>query len=426
MPPAANPMPKTGTTGARSRRRPAARLAGKSLVEATATGQALAKSLRVVLNAPARLPTGASALSARLKVSRMIISRIKNALKRDDSLEVMMRLPGPESLRGFVVAMGRHGVALTRVKPALAAIDRFQVLIRDGFGTRDRLQAAISSHSPSLATRVELVSRQRLFAAMRELRGGEAEVWLAAHMLAPDRDDPSKLNARILQGFIGLRRMRADIQVYFDFMPAEEPSGESSAAPGHGGLEAHYANPPARLEVDEVGRRKVFRLASGPLGNDSVCDMLSLTRITGALPRLARSPGRRTGSFALIKTPVKALHLDILLPGELTDGSPPELLAFVPGPRCCTNVNDRLDDLDRVPVPERVEVLESGADRFDVPEVPNYCRMLAKMADELGQDLDAMRVHRVRVAYPPFGYEFVSTFRLRSEPEAAVGDGPAE
>lgn len=96
------------------------------------------------------------------------------------------------------------------------------------------------------------------------------------------------------------------------------------------------------------------------------------------------------------------------------------------GPRCCTNVNDRLDDLDRVPVPERVEVLESGADRFDVPDVPNYCRMLAKMADELGQDLDAMRVHRVRVAYPPFGYEFVSTFRLRSEPEAAVGDGPAE
>jgi hypothetical protein len=135
----------------------------------------------------------------------------------------------------------------------------------------------------------------------------------------------------------------------------------------------------------------------------------------GALPRLARSPGRRIGSFALIKLPVKVLLLDIVLPAELLAGTEPELFVFSPGPRACTNVNDRIDDLDRVEVPERIEVLESGADRFEIPAVPNYRRMLEKMASELGQNLDAMRMHRLRVAYPPFGYEFVSTFRLRSE-----------
>jgi hypothetical protein len=233
-------------------------------------------------------------------------------------------------------------------------------------------------------------------------------------MLAPDRDDPSKLNARILQGFIGLRQLRPDIAVYFDFMPAEKPSGAQASTAGASGLEEFYANPPARVEMDEIGGRKVFRLAPGRIGKEFVCDMLSLTRIAGALSRHSRSPGRRTGSFALIKTPVKVLHLDIILPGELTDGSAPELFVFAPGPRSCTNVNDRIDDLDRVAVPEQVEVLASGAKRFEVAAVPNYRRMLEKMARELGHDLDAMRVHRVSVAYPPFGHEFVSTFRLRS------------
>jgi hypothetical protein len=46
--------------------------------------------------------------------------------------------------------------------------------------------------------------------------------------------------------------------------------------------------------------------------------------------------------------------------------------------------------------------------------VPNYRQMLDRIARAAGQDLDAMRVHRLSVAHPPFGFEFVSTFRLRA------------
>ncbi|MFZ9882043.1 MAG: hypothetical protein ACO3QC_11645 [Phycisphaerales bacterium] len=390
------------------------RAAAAPLADVEEVGRALAHALEQVVSAPATRAHGASALSVRLKFSRVLISRILNALKNEEPLETLQLLPGPESLRTFVHGMGRLGVAAARVKAALEAIERFDALIRVGFGTRGKFNAAICSHAPSMRSRQELTSRQRVFAGMRELRGGEAETWLATHMLAPDRDDPSKLNARILQGFIGLRQLRTDTTVYFDFMPSEEPSGAHSAAADGSGLEEFYANPPARIETTEVDGRKVSRLAPGQIGKEFLCDMLSLTRIAGAMPRLARSPGRRTGSFALIKTPVKLLHLDIILPAELTDGSAPELFVFAPGPRSCTNVNDRIDDLDRVDVSERIEVLDSGPERFEVPAVPNYRRMLEKMAGELGQDLDAMRVLRLSVAYPPFGDEFVSTFRLRS------------
>lgn len=391
------------------------------LADADEIGSDLARTLERVVQAPGVRSGGASELAAQLEFSRVLISRILNAIKCEEPLETLQRLPGPESLRGFVNGMAAIGVAPARAKAALRAIDRFDAMIRDRFGTRGRFNAAICSRAPSMRNRQELASRQRVFAGMSELRGGEAEAWVAAHMLAPDRADPSTLNARILQGFIGLRQLRTDTSVYFDFMPAEEEDGIRPTASDGDGLEAFYSNPPARLETDEIGGRKVHRLAPGQIGKGFLCDMLSLTRVDAALPRFARSPGRRAGSFALIKTPVRMLHLDILLPGELTDGSSPELFVFVPGPRACTNVNDRIDDLDRTTVPERIEVLASGAARFEVPGIPNYRRMLAKMADQLGYDLDAMRVHRVTVQYPPFGYEFVSTFRLRPAPRTAAG-----
>ena len=387
-----------------------------SLAEAEQVAESLAAALRRVVESPARLPSGASALAARLKFNRVLISRIQNALKCDSALEALHRLPGPESLRTFVEGMRRNGVAAARADDAMEAIDRFNALINTVFGTRGKLNAAICSHAPSMRLRHELESRHRIFSGMRELRGGEASAWVATHMLAPSSDDPSKLDARVLQGFIGLRQLRTDIAVYFDFVPAEATGRLKADRSGPGELEEFYTNPPAKLEIDDAGGRRVVRLAPGHIGKDFVCDMLSLSRVAGAALRFAKAPGRRNGSFALMKTAVKLLHLDIVIADGLVDDSAPELFVFAPGPRSCTNVNDRIDDLDRVVVPEQVEVLASGPDRFEVPAVPNYRRMLEKMAAELGQDLDTMHVHRVSVAYPPFGYEFVSTFRLRSAP----------
>ncbi|MFZ9882766.1 MAG: hypothetical protein ACO3QC_15355, partial [Phycisphaerales bacterium] len=107
-------MPRTRATTKRP-----ARAKATSLAEATAVGEALSQALGRVVDSPARVPTGASALSARLKFSRVLISRILNALKREDPLETLQLLPGPESLRTFASGMGRLGVAAPRVKAAL-------------------------------------------------------------------------------------------------------------------------------------------------------------------------------------------------------------------------------------------------------------------------------------------------------------------
>jgi hypothetical protein len=396
----------------------AGRHAPAFLAEAEEIGRELVRTLGRVIDAPGTRPSRPSGLAVSLDFNRVLISRIVNSLKCEDPLEALQRLPGPESLRGFAAGMGRIGVAASRVKEALAAIDRFETLIRDRYGTRGKLNAAICSHAPSMQRRLELENRQRVFAGMRELRGFEAETWLSTSIVFPHREDPSKLNVLLLQGFIGLRQLRSDLPIYFDFMlvgtRGAEPQAVADIPTASVGLEDLYTNPPADTEILEVDGRKVYRLAQEQVGKDVVCDMLSFVCVPGFMPRYANPEGRRMGPFALIKAPVKTLHFDILLAEGLVDGSDPELFVFSPGPQTGANVNDRVNSLDRVSVPERVEVVPPGPGRFEVPAVPNYRQMLDRIARAAGQDLDAMRVHRLSVAHPPFGFEFVSTFRLRA------------
>lgn len=369
---------------------------------------------------------GPTALASRLGSSRVLVSRTLNAIASEDPLVTMQRVPGPETLRAIVKSAGKAGAPAKHVAAALRAIDRFGILIRGKHGTRSALNAAICANAPSMQRRQELESRQRVFQGMRELRGVEAEAWLSASIVVPDRDDASRLTVLMLQGFVALRRLRLDVPVIFDFLAVGEPGAAPRSVmdvpPGSIGLEDLYAHSPAPLELTEVGGQKAYRLAQDQLGKHAVSDMLSVVHMPRCVPRYASAERRLLGPFALPKTPVRSLVFDILLAEDVADGSAPELLVFSPGPRAGLNVNERVRDIDRVEVPERVEVLPPAPGRFDLPEVPNYRKILGRLAVPLGHDVDALRLHRVKVPYPLFGYEFVSTFRLPAAPGAAGGD----
>lgn len=406
----------------RRKRLPTAATAPEALAEATEVGRLLAESLRELVRAlPARLE-GPSALAAATGASRVLVSRMLGAIAGTDPLDTLQRMPGPETLRGIVESIAALDVPRTRVAAAMRAIERFGNLIRESHGTRSALNAAICANAPSMQRRLELDSRQRVFNGMRELRGVEAETWLSTSIVVPDRDDPYRLSVLMLQGFIALRRLRLDVPVSFLFetMGAVGLARESAVnVPIEAiKLDDLYTHRAASLEVAELGGTKIYRLVQDEIGRDAVSDMLALIHMPNWRSRYTVPARPLTGPFAQPPAPVKMLFFDVLFAEGVVDASAPELFAYGPSHRGGANVNDRTRDIDRVSVPERIEVVPRGSDRFDVPEVPNYRRMLERMAGSLGHDIDAMRLHRVRIPYPPFGYEFVSTFRL---PEAPRG-----
>jgi hypothetical protein len=398
----------------------AATAAPQELAEAADVGRTLADSLRKALDTVPGAPTGPTARAAHLTVSRVLLSKTLGAIAASDPLDTLQRLPGPETLRGIVEAAAAAGASTTAVTAATRAIDRFAHLIRESFGTRGALNAAICADAPDMQRRLELESRQRVFKGMRELRGVEAATWLSASIVVPAQDDPTKLTVLMLQGFIALRRLRLDVPVAFSFetmgtIGAVRDSAVDVPAAAIG-LEDLYTHRPAPLELAEISGQKIYRLATDRIGKHAVNDMLALIHMPTWRSRYAVPERPLTGPFAQPPAPVKALHFDVLLADGIASTAAPELFAYAPSYRGGGNVNDRTRDIDRVSVPERVELVPPGPGRFDVDEVPNYRRMLERMAGTLGHDLDALRLHRVRMAYPPFGYQFVSTFRLPDAP----------
>jgi len=364
-------------------------------------------------------PQRPSALAAHLGVSRVLISRTLGAIALTNPLDTLQRVPGPETLRGIVEAAVTQGVPQPTADAAIDAIEQFSRIIRDSFGTRSALNAAISANQPDMQRRLELDSRYRVFKGMRELRGVEAATWLSTTFVTRSHDNPDMLSATVLQGFIALRRLRNDLPVTFAFdaigAVANAHTDAVDVPSSTLSLEDLYTNKPAVLDVDNVGGKMMYRLRRSGLGKHALTDMLAMVRVPEWRSRFAR-PERPLGPFAQPTAPVKLLVFDLLAPaGTFTEESP-LLSVYAPSMRGAANPNDAWRDIDRASVPETVEIYKPGEQSFEMPEIPNYRRMLTRVAGEMRQDLDALQLYRVRMAYPVFGFQFVISLHLPSGP----------
>jgi hypothetical protein len=361
-------------------------------------------------------PQGPSALAAHLGVSRVLISRTLGAIALVNPLDTLQRVPGPETLRGIVEAAVSKGVPQSTADAAINAIELFSRIIRDSYGTRAALNAAISANEPDMQRRLELDSRYRVFKGMRELRGIEAATWLSTTFVTPNKNNPDLLSATMLQGFVALRRLRIDIPVSFAFdaigAVANAHSDAVDVPSSTLSLEDLYTNKPAVLDLDTVGGKMMYRLRQSGLGKHAVTDMLAMVRVPEWRSRFARPERPLVGPFAQPSAPVKLLVFDLLAPaGTFTDEAP-LLSVYAPSMRGAANPNDAWRDIDRTSIPETVEVHGAGEHSFEMPEIPNYRKMLERVAADLGHDLDTLQLYRVRIAYPVFGFQFVMSLHL--------------
>lgn len=112
------------------------------------------------------VPHRPTPLSAKLGISRVTVNNMLTALQRPTTFELLEAIPGPESLRAAANAAAGMGVDPRVVDAAAAAIDEFSVLIRDHFGTRAVLNAAIGGRSSTLKAKVEQSGRVQVFNGM--------------------------------------------------------------------------------------------------------------------------------------------------------------------------------------------------------------------------------------------------------------------
>ncbi len=345
-------------------------------------------------------------------MNRVTTSRLLNGIGRDDPYEVLQQIPGPESLRGFTDAAGRLRVAPDLVERAVEQVDAFSEIIRSQFGTRDALNAAISSSSEAVQKKFHEASRYDVYKGMRQLLGVDAETWLTSMFFMPNPEDEEAVSVTTIHGTLAMRRLRPDVNVYFTFgAPYHAPGQEPDPSGSRIALDEFYENDPAPLITENTEGQIVHRLAHGEIGKQSVVDMLAVSYAARGSRRNAQPGKPRRGVAIFPDVPVRQLFCDALVHRDLFKGDVPELLVYNPGVRGPANPNDPTRDVDRVEVPEQIKVVPAGPDQFDVPDVPNYAGMIHRTMQTLSVTPDDFRVYRLRMNYPVHGFQFVMAFR---------------
>ncbi len=378
---------------------------------AGAVGLELARAMGRLVNAVAPPPQKPTALARVLGVHRVIASQLIGALACEDPYEVLQRVPGPESLRAVVAGAGTVDVPGDVVADATRAIERFSSLIRQDFGTRGALNAAISPQSAELNQRFENASRYHVFKGMRQIMGVDAETWITSMIFVPSPDEPDAVKVTTIQGAFGMRRLRPDAKAYFTFGPPFQGAGVApDVSKSAVGLQDLYTHTPARLETHVAGEQLVHRLADDRLGKRALMDMVAVSHNPRGSRRYATLERRFGGVVVYTDIPAKTLICEAILHDSIFPDTTPEFRVYKPGTRGPANPNDPSRDIDRIHFPEQIEFLGKRDDRFNLPEVPNYPKMIARVCEQMGLSQGSLRVYRVRIVYPVAGFQHVMAF----------------
>lgn len=378
----------------------------------------LAQSLLAVIDLVSERPVNVSALGRKLGLNRVTVSKLLTAIGAESADELLAVIPGPESLRSAVLAAEQHGVDESVSSPAIEAIDSFATMIREQYGTRASLVAALGSGSPKLNGRVASNSRAEVFNGMRRIIGVEAQVWVNAMFFLPSKADDSVIETTTLHGAIGIRRLRPDTPFYFVFgSPFIEPGRDGrtlTASPLN--LREFYTNEPATLESAMLGQQLCHRLVHDQIGKDAVVDTLVVSHDTNGSKRYADEKSTLRGMSLVMDLPARALVFDVIVHESLYPGSDAEIFVYKPGPRGPSNPNDPSSERDRIPITETVEQAPHGLAAFDVPEVPRYAEMIGRICNTAGYDINRFRTYRLAMQYPLTGFQYTMAFRAPMPP----------
>lgn len=354
-------------------------------------------------------------LSRTLQVSRVMLSRVLSSISKENSIEVLTTIPGPESLRAIMRAAQVSGATSESVQTALDVIQDFDQLIREQFGTRAALNAALSVGHADTRQRFEQSSRYQVFKGMSQILGVESKVWLTCMMLTPSKDDEHAIDISTIHGTCGLRRLRPDMPIKFSYgIPPKYKDARQAPERLELGLTQFFSHTPAPLEVVEENGQIINTFAPEMGGKDALYDMLAEVYIPGGSNRLA-APGRsRRGTSVIADVPVVTLVSDVIIHGNIFEKIDPELFVYNTMSRGGADIEDPTRDVDRVATNDEIIHLGPGLANLDIHEVPRYIDMVNYLCERNGYDPKEFRTHRLQVQYPIYGFQYVIAYKVPS------------
>jgi len=357
-------------------------------------------------------------ISRRLGVSRVMVSRLIGAIRKPDPCESLTRIPGPETLRSIIRAAEDAGVPAQHAADAMDAVDAFDALIRDQYGTRTALNAAMSSANPDTREKFEQSSRYQVFKGMSQILGVQSNIWLTCMMLTPSKNDPHAIDISTIHGTSGLRRLRSDMPIHFIYgIPPKYKDSRQSPQRKDIDVSAFMNHTPAPLTATEENGQIINTFAPDVGGKDDLYDMFAEVYIPSGSGRYA-APGRtRRGTSVIPDIPVVTLVSDVIIHADIFEGIDPELSVYNTMARGGADIEDPQRNVDLASTNDRIEAIGRGIEPLAITELPKYPDMVRYLCEKNGYTPEEFRTHRLRVHYPVYGFQYVIAYPVSPPPD---------
>ena len=389
------------------------------IIDPLAVGEALRDSLSAVFEAIPNCSARPTDIARTLDASRVMISRTISAIRKESPTELLVSIPGPESLRTIMYAAKVAGTDPGVVQEALDTVADFQSLLKGTYGTRAAFNAAIGVNQDQAKAKFEQDSRYLVYKGMSQMLGVQCEAWVSTAIISPNKADPTMLDRSSIFGASGLRRLRPDTPTRLAIglgprkITAKFPNRDMSGVRKNRkliDLNQFCTNPQAPVATIDEGER-VIDVFSPPMGDkESVYDLLSGAYVPNAVPRDAGPKLTRRGNIVTTDVPASALILDLVIHCDLFHGAIPEGYVYNTGLTGTVRFDSKNWQLNRVAHNANIQSLDSGLENIDIDEVDRYPDMVRHVCRETDFDPSEFRLYRWRVEYPVFGFQHVFAF----------------
>ena len=342
-----------------------------------------------------------------------------------------IHVPSPVGLRNLLKAAGKTGVPAERLDELRQAMGAFDQLVKEHAGDRSSFDAMISVYGECSGA-ITPNYRRDSFRANTHIWGMQAKTQVKCGLFC-SRSNPDRIDGALINGFVHLRRMRADTRLVISRTLLTDDLGRAMGGARKPLSEEHESNEGIGL-IHEFCSRPLPKLrwitepdgsVSGELENTDVGNQGALTVFTGTVMEAAAVRYRSEENWyqelnAGLYVPCESLILDMLIQRDMYEAGVvnPQLALFgelSPGASYPAPARER----EMLSVTETPVYLGKGPAAAETEDVPRYTELLHYAFERLGWPQDEFDVYRCRIEYPIIPTTAALRFTLPEKPDQA-------
>lgn len=362
-------------------------------------------------------------VARQLGVNKTLTWNIARFLDAPVAMEALSFAPGASSISRVADAFPggkRLAEMKQRVRDAAMAID---AMVERHAGDRSTLELILDNVLPAEDQRLE-VSRRYTFRGQSGIFGVQARTRLSTWFVAPNPEDPTRLDLATIRGYVRVRRLRANVEwpIFKTrvWRTGDQSSEESPRVPldERATVEAPLLydfcqGDVPKVELTTTPEGANYMLRNGPVGNAGAFDVFAGELLRNGESRYAVN-GDDIGEVGTsITTPSEHFVFDLLYHKSLTNMDQLEAIVFgqiyPQGERTPAS-----DDPRVLPLKPRVVRIAGSPPTVATPLVPRYAEMVQSVFERGGWDPRDFVGMRLEMDYPPLHSQVMLRFQLEA------------